>query len=174
MEKTLCVEGRSLDNHDALRVRRAEPADLADLIDLENATFSSDRLSPRQWKHHLGSDRAQILVVEQLAHAGAAAVLFFRKDSSLARLYSLAVATRLRGRGIGDVLLEACEVEAANRDCSRLRLEVRSDNGRAQRLYERRGYRLFASRPDYYEDGAAALCYEKALSPLIIHKCRVP
>lgn len=163
MEKMQCADRRFLDNQDAIRVRRAEPADLDDLIDLENATFSSDRLSPRQWKHHLGNERARILVVEEHAHAGAAAVLFFRKGSSLARLYSLAVATRLRGRGIGDVLLEACEVEAVNRGCTRLRLEVRRDNQSAQRLYERRGYRMFASRPEYYEDGEAALCYEKAL-----------
>ncbi len=155
--------GQSFDNHVTVRVRRAVPADLDDLIDLENATFSSDRLSPRQWKHHIGSERASVLVVELDGHLRAAAVLFFRKGSRPGRLYSLAVAANLRGRGIGETLLEACEAEVAARGCSRLRLEVRSDNDPAQRLYERRGYHMFASRLGYYDDGATALCYEKAL-----------
>lgn len=154
---------RPVDNLDAIRVRRAVPADLDDLIELENATFSSDRLSARQWKHHLGSARAGVLVVERDGRLRAAAVLFFRKGSPLARLYSLAVATELRGRGIGEILLDACEGEVVGRGRTRLHLEVRSDNRPAQRLYERRGYRMFASRPGYYEDGAAALCYQKAL-----------
>ncbi|MBL0162276.1 MAG: GNAT family N-acetyltransferase [Xanthomonadales bacterium] len=163
MEKTQRAHGRSVGDKDFVRVRRALPADLDDLIALENASFSSDRLSPRQWKHHLGSDRASILLVERQGRTGAAAVLFFRKGSPLARLYSLAVAAELRGRGIGEVLLEACEGEAAGCGCTQMRLEVRSDNLAAQRLYARRGYRLFASRPGYYEDGATALCYEKML-----------
>ena len=163
MEESQRAQGRPISNNDAIRVRRAVPADLDGLVDLEIATFSSDRLSPRQWKRHLANERARILVVEQNARIGAAAVLFLRTGSPLARLYSLAVAAGVRGRGIGDVLLEACEREAAALGRTRLRLEVRSDNTPAQRLYERRGYRMFASRPAYYEDGAAARCYEKAL-----------
>lgn len=161
MEKMQPDIGQSIDNH--VRVRLATPADLDGLINLENATFNSDRLSPRQWKRHLGSACASILVVELDGLFCAAAVLFFRKGSPLARLYSIAVAAELRGRGIGDVLLKMCEDEAADRGCTRLRLEVRSDNGAAQRLYERHGYRLIANRPGYYEDGATALCYEKRL-----------
>lgn len=163
MEKMQPDTGQLTNKVVPMRVRRAVPADSNDLIDLENASFSGDRLSPRQWRHHLRSDHARILVVEIEKHVRAAAVLFFRKDSPLARLYSLAVAAGLRGRGIGDVLLEACEGEAANRGCTRLRLEVRSENDSAKRLYERRGYQLFANRPGYYEDGATAFCYEKTL-----------
>jgi [ribosomal protein S18]-alanine N-acetyltransferase len=42
---------------------------------------------------------------------------------------------------------------------------VRTDNPAAQSLYARRGYRRFGRREGYYEDGAAALRYEKALAP---------
>ena len=37
------------------------------------------------------------------------------------------------------------------------------DNPAAQRLYERKGYRRFGLKSGYYEDGADALRYEKAL-----------
>lgn len=45
-----------------------------------------------------------------------------------------------------------------------MRLEAREDNFRALNLYERAGYVRFARVADYYEDGAAALRLEKALS----------
>jgi len=155
--------GQGIDTSATLRVRRAVPDDLAALIDLENASFASDRLSARQWRHHLHGTRASILVVECNAQLCAAAVLFLRKGSTRARLYSLAVAAALRGRGIAGVLLDACEKDARERGCTHLRLEVRNDNADAQRLYQHRGYRKFASRPGFYEDGATALCYEKIL-----------
>ena len=41
---------------------------------------------------------------------------------------------------------------------------MRADNAAAIRLYEQRGYRPIGRRADYYEDGATALRYERALS----------
>ncbi|TIV97396.1 MAG: GNAT family N-acetyltransferase, partial [Mesorhizobium sp.] len=39
----------------------------------------------------------------------------------------------------------------------------REDNDRAIRIYEQAGYRKLGREPDYYEDGATALRYEKTL-----------
>jgi ribosomal protein S18 acetylase RimI-like enzyme len=44
-----------------------------------------------------------------------------------------------------------------------LRLEVRYDNASAIALYEKMGYRQFGQYERYYEDGAAALRFEKRL-----------
>lgn len=148
----------------ALLVRRAVPADLAALVELENASFSGDRLSLRQWKHHLDNPGAWILVAAQGGHAAGAAVVFFRSGSRVARLYSLAVATARRGRGLGTELLAAVERIARRRRCDRLRLEVRDDNAPAQRLYERHGYQRITRIERYYEDGADAWRYEKQLA----------
>jgi [ribosomal protein S18]-alanine N-acetyltransferase len=148
---------------DAPRVRHAAPSDLDDLIALENATFSSDRLSPRQWRRHLASDRAAILVIRGQQQLCAAAVLFFRGGSRVARLYSLAVSAAARGRGLGERLLGACEDEARQRGCSGLRLEVREDNRAARGLYDRCGYELFGRHAGYYADGEDALRYQKAI-----------
>ncbi|MBZ0224317.1 MAG: GNAT family N-acetyltransferase [Dokdonella sp.] len=145
-------------------VRRAVPADLAALVELENASFSGDRLSLRQWRHHLDNPGAWILVAAQDGHAAGAAVVFFRSGSRVARLYSIAVAASLRGRGLGAELLESVERIARRRHCDRLRLEVRADNPQAQRLYERHGYQRIAHIEGYYEDGADAWRYEKRLA----------
>ncbi|MBL8300434.1 MAG: GNAT family N-acetyltransferase [Rhodanobacteraceae bacterium] len=145
------------------RLRRAVPADLPALLALENASFSYDRMSARQFRRHLDSPSALLLVADDTPALLGSALLFFREHSSLARLYSLATATAARGRGIGRALLAAAEAGARARGCNRLRLEVRQDNAAAVQLYETQGYRRIAALDSYYDDGAAAWRYEKPL-----------
>ena len=148
-----------------VRIRRARRNDLAALVELEQGVFSSDRMSARQLRHHLANPLADILVA---AHDGAvlgAAVVFFRRQHRIARLYSVAIAARARGMGLGAALLAAAERAAKARRSTALRLEVRKDNAAAQSLYERRGYQRFGAKAAYYEDGHDALCYEKSLVP---------
>jgi len=90
-------------------------------------------------------------------------VVFFRRGSSVARLYSLASQPESRGKGVGTALVEATEAAAKQRRCTTLRLEVRTDNASAIKLYERLGYRCIASLPGYYQDGADGWRYEKRL-----------
>ena len=65
--------------------------------------------------------------------------------------------------GCGRALLNAIEEEAMRRGCEALRLEVRDGNARAINLYERAGFRRIGRCDRYYEDGAAALRFEKTL-----------
>lgn len=158
------LQKRSPATADTLRIRSATDADLAALVELENASFAMDRMRARQLRRHLRSDSARILAAVSGARLAGAAVLFFRRGSRAARLYSIAVAADARGRGVGEALLQEAERVASRRGCDRLRLEVRVDNAGAQRLYERRGYRRFGRRAAYYEDGHDAWRYEKVLA----------
>lgn len=145
-----------------IRIRRAKLADLDALVALEEATFASDRLTRRQYRHHLQGAALVLAAVAGGKLLGSAAV-FFRRDSAAARLYSIAVARPARGTGLGAALLAAAERGARRRGADRLRLEARTDNAAAIALYESRGYRVFGRRERYYEDGAAAWRYEKQL-----------
>lgn len=145
-------------------VRPATLADLDALVALEQRAFSGDRMSRAQYRRHLASATALVLV----AHAPVegllgCAVLFFRRGSGRARLYSIAAAAHARGRGIGSGLLAAAEQAARARGMRTLGLEVRVDNAGAIALYERAGYRRVGGYAGYYEDGADAWRYEKAL-----------
>lgn len=148
----------------AVHIRRATIDDLAALVELENSTFVIERMSTRQLRRHLESLSAEILVATRQRRVVGAAVVFFRRANDIARLYSIAVAASERGNGLGEALLAAIAHAARRRGSRRLRLEVRSDNAAAQRLYERLGYRHFGSHADYYEDGHAAHRYEKPLA----------
>lgn len=157
------AQTRTSDNS-PVRIRTARMSDLDALVALENRSFTTDRMNRRQWRRHLASDSARVLVAELAGRIAGAAVLFFRTRSAIARLYSLAVDARLRGFGIGESLLAACESQTLARKCLGLRLEVRTDNNAAQQLYLKRGYRLIGELSAYYEDGAAALRLEKSLT----------
>jgi ribosomal-protein-alanine N-acetyltransferase len=147
-----------------VRVRRGENTDLDELVMLEERTFDSDRLSRAQYRRHLDSDSAQVLVASASHnHFLGAAVLFFRKGSAAARVYSLATQPQARGKGVGTALLQAADRAARRRGCRALRLEVNVRNAKAVRLYERLGYRRIGRYAHYYQDGADAWRYEKAL-----------
>jgi ribosomal protein S18 acetylase RimI-like enzyme len=90
-------------------------------------------------------------------------LILFRKATSVARLYSIAVAPEARGQGVAKALVAAAEDLARQRGELFMRLEVRADNEAAKALYERLGYRQFGRNLDYYEDHAEALRYEKSL-----------
>lgn len=144
-------------------IRPARASDLDALIALEQAAFTTDHLSRRQYFRHLHSGTARVLAAVDHDELLGKAVLFFHAGSDIARLYSIAVADRARGRGIAKALLGAVEQAAHSHGSTRIRLEVRQDNHGAIALYERLGYVRFAARAHYYEDGADAWRYEKAL-----------
>lgn len=145
-------------------VRRAVVSDLDQLVALEQRSFSGDRLSRAQYRRHLDSHSALVLKARTDApQLLGSTVLFFRRHSHLARLYSLATLPEARGRGIGAALLEAAAAAAVVHGSHALRLEVRTDNTGAIALYERAGFRRIGSYQHYYQDGADAWRYERSL-----------
>ncbi len=147
-------------------IRTATLDDLDALLALEQQGFEEDRISRRQFRHLLTRANATVLVKldEAQALVGNTVVLFSRA-TSVARLYSLAVAAQARGQGVATALVHAAEQAAWARRRAYIRLEVRKDNARAMALYERLGYRRFGEWVDYYDDHADAWRYEKSLSP---------
>ncbi len=140
------------------RLRDARPDDLPALLALE-ARFPGDRLSARQFRHHLGNPRARLRVAAAGGAVLAYHLLLLRRGSGLARLYSIAVDAAARGQGLGRRLLADAEAQARAAGCRGLRLEVRQDNDAANSLYRAAGYRQLAVLANYYDDGAPGWRY---------------
>jgi ribosomal protein S18 acetylase RimI-like enzyme len=157
-----------------VRLRPGKPADLAALLALESRVFLTDRISGRSYRRFLSSPDADLLVAEQGSDLAGYALVLYRRGSAVARLYSLAVAPELAGRGIGSALLAAAEAAAIRRQCSSLRLEVHPDNPAALSLYRRAGYRQFGRHEAYYEDGSDALRFEKPIHTAIFQGRALP
>ncbi|MET1113536.1 MAG: peptidase C39 family protein [Comamonas sp.] len=141
----------------------AHAADRRALDQLERSAFEGDTISARSWQRLLASPSARVLVCRSHDQLAGACVVLRRKGSSVARLYSIAVAPAARGSGIAAALLSAALGDARQAGCAVLRLESRLDNPAAHRLFERHGFTLSGRKPGYYEDGEDALCFQRDL-----------
>lgn len=146
-----------------LRIRPARMADLDALLALENALFSTDRVSRRSLRSFIASRRCALLVAEAAEDLAGYALVLFRRTSKAARLYSIGVARHLTRQGIGSALLAAAEKAARRHGCTAMRLEAQDHNTAAISRYESAGYRFVRRVHDYYEDGGDALRFEKPL-----------
>jgi ribosomal protein S18 acetylase RimI-like enzyme len=149
--------------HLALRFRHALPADLSALLALEEASFSGDKLSASRVRHWISADNAILLLAVTKAALLGSCLLIRRADSSAARLYSIAIASAARGRGLGAKLLKKAEALARAEGSESVRLEVAAGNAAAIALYHKLGYREFGRKLAYYEDGQDALRMQKVL-----------
>lgn len=149
----------------AFRIRRARPADLDDLLALEHASFTTDLLSRERMRHWIGAPNGILLVAEATGAAKRTfgsgvlgyVLVFTRRDSRIARIYSLAVAASTRGQGLGRRLLLGAARTSRELGCSAMKLEVAVRNAAAIGLYEKLGFVTVARLPRYYENGEHAL-----------------
>jgi ribosomal protein S18 acetylase RimI-like enzyme len=146
-------------------IREAGYSDLDALLNMENRSFESDKLSRRSLGRLLKRGNATTLVDVENGRARGYALVLYNKGTSLARLYSIVVDPDFRGLGLGRTLLAAAEKDALDNDCVTMRLEVRKDNQAAIALYQDHGYRLFGVVQDYYQDHTEAMRFEKSLVP---------
>lgn len=81
-----------------------------------------------------------------------------RRRHGYAIIVTIGVDPDMRGRGIGERLLCACEAQF---DLPRFRLQVRKSNTPAIALYKKLNYAIIDGLPRYYGDGEDAYLMEK-------------
>lgn len=146
-----------------LSIRPAQLGDIKDLVALENASFATDRLSRRSFRHWMTTEHNALLVASFEDQLAGYILIIHHPGTRLARIYSLAVSPALRGQGIAQALIMAGEQAARDDGRLYLRLEVNVDNAAAIKLYEKLGYRKFGLYRDYYQDHTDALRYQKRI-----------
>ena len=157
-------------------VRDALPGDLDALAAIENQCFSMDRISRSGLRRFLAQEsvrakqengipqrRSRTLVAGQGTVIYGYAIILLRRNSLIARIYSIAVLPEHRRTGMARTLLADAESVATEAGRNRMRLEVREDNAGAIRLYTSVGYQPFGRIEPYYEDRTAAIRMEKPL-----------
>jgi ribosomal-protein-alanine acetyltransferase len=148
-----------------INTRQARASDLDAIVSIEDRSFDKDRFPRRNLRRLLASPSAALILAESGRAATGYALILFRAGTDVARLYSIAVDPGARGQGAAKALLEAGAVTARKHGATRLRLELRSSNARAQRLYERAGFTILERKPGYYADGEDAIRMELRLDP---------
>lgn len=147
----------------AVDIRAATPHDLAALVALEEASFTSDRYDAGDFRYFLARKRCAVLVAVADGAVQGCAIAEWRGMRPEGRLVSIAVFLEQRGRGIGPALLRAAEEAVQRQGASRMCLEVRESNAKALGMYARAGYGETGQTPRYYADGETAVLMEKPL-----------
>ena len=96
----------------ALFFRVASPSDVPTLVALEQHCFTTDRLSPRSFQWMVSRAHGQLLVADNDGQLLGYGLVLFHRGTSLARLYSIAIAEHARGLGLGKQLLARIETIA--------------------------------------------------------------
>ncbi|MEU3029217.1 ribosomal protein S18-alanine N-acetyltransferase [Streptomyces incarnatus] len=131
--------------------------DIDPVLELEKDLFPEDAWSRGMfWSelaHSRGAEATRRYVVAEdgtgrvVGYAGLAA------SGDLADIQTIAVARDLQGSGLGGRLLTDLLRAATAFECHEVMLEVRVDNIRAQKLYERFGFAPIGFRRGYYQPG---------------------
>ncbi len=130
--------------------------DVEPVLALERALFPEDAWSPGMFWSELAHARGPLanrryLVAEaeaQIVGYGGLAAIDGTGD-----IQTIATARDQWGTGLGGRLLTALLAAATDFECHEVLLEVRVDNARAQRLYERFGFEPIGFRRGYYQPG---------------------
>ena len=146
-----------------LQIRPAQLSDLDNLVNLEIASFQSDRMSARSLRRFIKSSQDELLVAVAGDELLGYLLLLYRKGTNLARIYSLAVDAKARGRGIAQQLLQQAELAAREQASAFIRLEVSVNNQPAIQLYKGMGFHTFGRIAEYYGDGSDAIRMERAI-----------
>ena len=144
-----------------IRLRRMRWWDLPGVILLENLAFPEDAWSVGMFWSELAEAGSRHYVVAEDTGArggrpgtdeprivGYAGLL---AGAGEAEVLTIAVDPAKAGRGLGARLLTELMREAARRRCDEVVLEVRVDNERAQKLYQRFGFVGIGVRRGYYQ-----------------------
>jgi ribosomal protein S18 acetylase RimI-like enzyme len=166
-KKKIPTSPRTKINPDLVKFRKAKVGDIPQLLEVENACFSYDQLSRRNFHWMIKKAHSIFMVLEYKTKLIGYGLVLINRGTSLARLYSICLLDEYQGFGFASKLVKELETKAADdEDCAYLRLEVKDNNKSAIKLYEKLGYAKFTEKEDYYDDGRTALCYEKRIRTL--------
>ncbi len=145
-------------------VRTAVETDLPAIARLESGVFSHNAYPPfffRQAYDVLG----QFLLVAEDSAGGIAGYCLGAVEARGVNGWVLSIAVRpeMQRRGIGSSLMRELLIRLEASGASYARLTVEPENTPAIAAYEKLGFRVLATDPDYFGPGEARTIMEKAM-----------
>lgn len=124
--------------------------DIPAILAIEEEAFSSP-WSEEAFRNELTNNMfARYLVMEYWGEVLGYGGMWVIMDE--AHITNIAVRSDVRGKGLGNRLLDQMQRTAVFFGATRMTLEVRVSNGRAQKLYRKFGFEPAGVRPRYYSD----------------------
>ncbi|MEN6391285.1 MAG: ribosomal protein S18-alanine N-acetyltransferase [Syntrophomonas sp.] len=130
-------------------MRKMTPLDLDQVMIIEQEAFSLP-WSRQSYENELKNQYANYLVIDYQGDVGGYGGIWVVFDE--AHITNVAIASSLRGRGWGRVLMLELEKLARRKRAARILLEVRPSNRAAIAMYHGLGFMVSGLRKQYYSD----------------------
>ena len=140
-----------MDNKE-LVIRQAKLYDLPAMSRMERESFDSYQGPDDLSKELAKNDGSNYIAVAELdgEKVGYANIHIVRGES---QLYAIAIDSKFRGQGIGEILLSHMIDKSRELGCNVMTLEVREGNTAAIELYKKMGFTEVGRRKGYYAKG---------------------
>ncbi|GAA0340961.1 ribosomal protein S18-alanine N-acetyltransferase [Streptomyces blastmyceticus] len=142
---------------ETVRIREMRWWDIGPVLELERVLFPDDAWSKglfwSELAHARGAGANRRYVVAEDAKGGVVGYAGLAAIDGTGDVQTIAVSYEHWSTGLGARLLAELLTTATDFECREVLLEVRVDNTRAQRLYERFGFEPVGVRRGYYQPG---------------------
>ena len=145
-------------------IEQAKPSDLNDIQKIESLSFESDQFSRQQFIYLMTHAKGAFYVVRLQTHVVAYISLLTHALTKNLRIYSIAVHPEIRGRKLGQALIDKSIEYARWNKLKTITLEVKTTNIAAITLYEKNGFIKTGIKYNYYHDDSNAYCMKLNLN----------
>ena len=137
-----------------MEFRFAEVKDIDSLFELEKKTFISPwTYSQFQYEIKENSFSKLLLIVNEDELIG---YIDYWIIFDQATINKICIKDEYRRQGLAQQLLDICFKEVKENECMVITLEVRTSNEKAIKLYQKNGFDIVLTKPQYYSDGEDA------------------
>ncbi|MBE6132521.1 MAG: ribosomal-protein-alanine N-acetyltransferase [Erysipelotrichaceae bacterium] len=137
-----------------MEFRFAEVKDIDSLFELEKKTFISPwTYSQFEYEIKDNSFSKLLLIVNEDELIG---YIDYWIIFDQATINKICIKDEYRRRGLAQKLLDICFKEVKENECMVITLEVRTSNEKAIKLYQKNGFDIVLTKPQYYSDGEDA------------------
>lgn len=138
-----------------MKIRPATLNDLPRLMDLEVSSYANPWNDRMMHDEITKNTHAHVMVLEHTEVIIGYSCFWIIDDEAM--LNKLTIDKVLRGRGLGELLLNDTINRIKSANAQRITLEVRVSNVIAQKTYEKAGFQPIGKRKKYYDDGEDAV-----------------
>ncbi len=141
----------------------ATSEDIIDLMDIERRCFKiGDRFNYRQFWYLINKGTGIFRLIS-FAYLFRGYFYIGSVNTRSPRIYSLAIDPSHQGLGMAHYAMLWIECFCLQNGFHSIRLEVRIDNKKAIKFYQKHGFKKYDRKDDYYADGCDAILMKKDL-----------
>lgn len=137
-------------------IRLASLQDIDSIAEIDRRAFDPAKYTPirkSQFKHLLTKGHADILIAEHGGKVVGTALIFYKANSRLGRLYTIAIDPVYQGLMYGKALFDAFELRLKQLGYIGALSEIRADQTKYYDYYLREGYVRIKILKSYFPDG---------------------